>query len=135
MPKFGFSVLILCYSAVCLAQIKLQNPSFEGIPRENSTPAKWQPCGYFSTPDMLPGAWGVALQAKDGKTFVYAPAVSKDAYQSRSLRDLSDKLFDGAPAMLVARLVDDSGMSEAALEEIRALLERRLKNADAQRDH
>lgn len=71
---------------------------------------------------------------KDGKTFVYAPVVAKDAYQSRSLRDLSDKLFDGAPAMLVARLVDDTGMSDAALEEIRDLLERRLKDADTQRD-
>ena len=75
---------------------------------------------------------GFVTSTRDGKTFVYTPAVSKDAYQSRSLRDLSDKLFDGAPAMLVARLVDDSGMSEAALEEIRALLERRLKDADAQ---
>ena len=71
---------------------------------------------------------------KDGKTFVYAPVVAKDAYQSRSLRDLSDKLFDGAPAMLVARLVDDTGMSDAALEEIRDFLERRLKDADSQRD-
>jgi len=29
---------------------------------------------------------------------------------------------------LVARLVDDDGLSEQALEEIRALLDRRLKN-------
>lgn len=78
---------------------------------------------------------GFVTSFRDGKTFIYAPAVAKDAYQSRSLRDLSDKLFDGAPAMLVARLVDDSGMSEAALEEIRALLERRLKDADDKHDH
>lgn len=77
---------------------------------------------------------GFVTSTKDGKTFVYAPVVAKNAYQSLSLRDLSDKLFDGTPAMLVARLVDDSGMSEAALEEIRALLERRLKDADTQRD-
>ena len=78
---------------------------------------------------------GFVTSVRDGKSFIYAPAVAKDAYQSRSLRDLSDKLFDGAPAMLVARLVDDSGMSEAALEEIRALLERRLKDADDKHDH
>lgn len=77
---------------------------------------------------------GFVTSTKDGKTFVYAPDIAKDAYQSRSLRDLSDKLFDGAPAMLVARLVDDTGMSDAALEEIRDLLERRLKDADTQRD-
>jgi predicted transcriptional regulator len=65
---------------------------------------------------------------KEGKTFVYAPVLAKDAYQSRSLKDLSAKLFDDTPASLVARLVDDDGLSEEALEEIRALLDRRLKN-------
>ena len=44
---------------------------------------------------------------KEGKTFVYTPVLAKDAYQSRSLKDLSAKLFDDTPASLVARLVDD----------------------------
>ena len=34
--------------------------------------------------------------------------------------------FDDTPASLVARLVDDDGLTEADLEEIRALVERRL---------
>ncbi|SEW44565.1 Predicted transcriptional regulator [Cognatiyoonia koreensis] len=63
---------------------------------------------------------------KQGKTFVYKPILEKDAYQAKTLRDLSDKLFDGTPASMVARLVDDQGISDQALEEIRALLERRL---------
>jgi predicted transcriptional regulator len=67
---------------------------------------------------------------RDGKTFVYVPAISKDSYQSASLRDLSDKLFDGAPQMLVARLVNDAGLTPAALQDIRELLERRLSDAD-----
>lgn len=67
---------------------------------------------------------------KRGKTFVYKPMLAKDAYQSKTLRDLSDKLFDGTPATMVARLVSDQGMSEEALEEIRALLDRRLKDND-----
>ncbi len=67
---------------------------------------------------------------KRGKTFVYKPMLAKDAYQSKTLRDLSDKLFDGTPATMVARLVSDQGMSEEALEEIRALLDRRLKEND-----
>ncbi|MGB7244327.1 MAG: BlaI/MecI/CopY family transcriptional regulator [Sulfitobacter sp.] len=67
---------------------------------------------------------------KQGKTFVYKPALAKDTYQSKTLRDLSDKLFDGTPASLVARLVDDDGISEQSLEEIRALLDRRLSNDD-----
>jgi predicted transcriptional regulator len=67
---------------------------------------------------------------KQAKTFVYSPTVTKDSYQSASLRDLSNKLFDGAPEMLVARMVNDAGMTEAALQEIRDLLERRLRDAD-----
>ena len=65
---------------------------------------------------------------KEGKTFVYTPVLATKAYQSRSLKNLSAKLFDDTPASLVARLVDDDGLSEQALEEIRALLDRRLKN-------
>ncbi len=67
---------------------------------------------------------------KQGKTFVYKPALAKDAYQAKTLRDLSNKLFDGTPASMVARLVDDQGMSEEALAEIRALLDRRLTDND-----
>lgn len=65
---------------------------------------------------------------KQGKSHVYIPTLSKDTYQSRSLRHLSVKLFDDTPASLVARLVDDAGLSEADLEDIRALVERRLQN-------
>lgn len=68
------------------------------------------------------------LSKKLGKTFVYRPAIEKDKYQSRSLKNLSEKLFDDTPVSLVARLVDDYGLSEEALEEIRALLDRRLKD-------
>jgi len=65
---------------------------------------------------------------KDGKQHVFVPTLAKDAYQTRSLKDLSVKLFDDAPAALVARLVDDADLTEEALGQIRALVDRRLKN-------
>jgi len=65
---------------------------------------------------------------KEGKSHVYIPALGKDAYQSRSLKDLSMKLFDGTPASLVARLVNDDALTDEALGQIRALVDRRLKN-------
>ena len=64
---------------------------------------------------------------KAGKSHVYIPALSKDTYQSRSLKHLSRKLFDDTPASLVARLVDDDALTEEALGQIRALLDRRLE--------
>ena len=71
---------------------------------------------------------GFVESRKDGKTLIYKPLLEKDRYQTRSLQNLSRTLFDDTPATLVARLVDDAGLSEANLEEIRALVERRLKN-------
>ncbi len=68
---------------------------------------------------------GFVDSRKEGKTFIYMPRLTKDTYQSRSLRNLSDKLFDSTPASLVARLVDEYKFSENDLEEIRALLDRR----------
>ena len=73
---------------------------------------------------------GFVTSEKQGKTFIYKPALAKNTYQSKTLRDLSEKLFDGTPASLVARLVNDDGISEEALEEIRALLDRRLTSDD-----
>ncbi len=65
---------------------------------------------------------------KEGKSHVYIPTLARDAYQSRSLKDLSAKLFDDMPASLVARLVNDEDLTEEALGQIRAVVDRRLKN-------
>ena len=64
-----------------------------------------------------------------GKTLTYRPLLTKDAYQTRSLQNLSAKLFDNTPVALVARLVDDEGITQEHLEEMRALLDRRLGDA------
>ena len=71
---------------------------------------------------------GFVTSRKDGKSHIYTPSLAKDAYQIRSLNHLSAKLFDGTPASLVARLVDDDALTEDALGQIRALVDRRLKN-------
>ena len=65
---------------------------------------------------------------KEGKSHVYIPSLARDTYQSRTLRDLSVKLFDDTPATLVARLLSDEQLTEEALGQIRALVDRRLKN-------
>jgi hypothetical protein len=54
-----------------LSQITLINPSFEGDkPQDACVPAGWQICKQGSTPDILPGVWGVFTEASDGDTFV-----------------------------------------------------------------
>lgn len=71
---------------------------------------------------------GFVESRKEGKTLVYRPLLEKDTYQTRSLQNLSKTLFDDTPATLVARLVDDEGLTASDLEDIRALVERRLRN-------
>lgn len=71
---------------------------------------------------------GFVTSTKLGKTFIYQATLSKDTYQSRSLKNLSEKLFDNTPAALVARLVDDYDLTEETLGEIRALIDKRLRD-------
>lgn len=71
---------------------------------------------------------GFVQSRKQGKTLIYVPLLEKDTYQTRSLQNLSRALFDDTPATLVARLVDDMGLTATDLEEIRALVERRLRD-------
>lgn len=52
------------------AQIYLNNASFEGMPMDASVPVGWFPCNNRTTPDILPGPWGVILEASEGETFV-----------------------------------------------------------------
>lgn len=71
---------------------------------------------------------GFVESRKDGKTLIYTPLLQKNKYQTRSLQNLSRTLFDDTPASLVARLVDDAKLTASDLEDIRALVERRLRD-------
>jgi|JI7StandDraft_1071085.scaffolds.fasta_scaffold207213_1 hypothetical protein len=50
--------------------VRLDNPSFEGTPQDASTPVGWVACGENSTPDILPGYWGVYNEPSDGTTYL-----------------------------------------------------------------
>jgi len=66
-------LFLLCCSAQLVAQFKpvvLENTSFEGIPHDAVTPEKWQACGLDSSPDILPGPWGVYQKPTEGNTFL-----------------------------------------------------------------
>lgn len=69
---------------------------------------------------------GFLSSERKDRSLVYRPAVPKAEYQKTSLKNLSSKLFNGAPAAMVARLVDDEDVTDEMLEEMRALLEERL---------
>src|SRR5688572_9623240 len=50
--------------------IELSNSSFEGEPRDATVPQGWMGCKEGTTPDILPGYWGVYNDPSDGDTYV-----------------------------------------------------------------
>ena len=68
---------------------------------------------------------GYVRSEKEGRGHLYEPTVAKEAYQATSLNRLLKNEFDGAPSLLVQRLLDSEQLSDAELERIRALLRKR----------
>lgn len=49
-------------------KIRLYNPSFEDTPKASTSPAGWRTWTRGSTPDIMPGAWGVQCAPQDGQS-------------------------------------------------------------------
>lgn len=75
MTKHNFPLFSVLTSFILTAtlfqnqgKIYLSNPSFEDKPRASASPVGWYSGVPGSTPDILPGAWGLNLPAQEGKT-------------------------------------------------------------------
>ena len=73
--------------------------------------------------ERLEGKGAIVRVRKDGKAWVYAPAISKSGMLKKEVRRFLEVAFDGAAAPLVAQLAD---MDELSLEDIKEI-EKRLK--------
>lgn len=63
--------LLICCPILCFTQnIRLENASFEDEPQDATMPQRWHSCKKGSTPDILPGFWGVYLEPYDGESYV-----------------------------------------------------------------
>ena len=60
---------------------------------------------------------------RDGRRFLYTPIVTRSAYASRAAKRLSERLFGGRAAPLVAHLAEGEGLSEQDIAELEALLQ------------
>ena len=66
-----FATLYLMFPSLSAQRlIHFSNPSFEGEPADATVPIGWLPCQEGTTPDILPGFWGVYQEASEGDTFV-----------------------------------------------------------------
>ncbi len=62
--------------------------------------------------------------AQDGRRYLYSPLITRQAYAGGAARRLSDRLFGGKAAPLVAHLAEGEGLSADDIAELEALLER-----------
>lgn len=71
MKYDGFLLFTFVLFAQAGQVIPIRNPSFEDdAPTQSKVPKGWQSYTAGSTPDIMPGAWGIQFAAQDGKTCV-----------------------------------------------------------------
>ena len=71
---------------------------------------------------------GFVASRKEGRGHLYSPKIRKDAYAARSLKQLVNKVFDGAPSALVRRLLDENALSQDEIQDIQAMLNKRSRS-------
>lgn len=59
----------------------------------------------------------------DGRRYLYSANISRDAYSSRAAKSLSQRLFGGRAAPLVAHLAEGEGLSDDDIAELEALIQ------------
>ena len=65
---------------------------------------------------------GYVTSRKEGRGHVYLPAVTKSSYEATALENVVERVFEGAPALLVRRLLDTKSLSKEDLQSIESLL-------------
>ena len=69
----GSRLLTLLFLGILMHTTKAQllsNCSFEGTPQDARMPASWFMCSDGTTPDILPGPWGVNTRPSDANTYL-----------------------------------------------------------------
>jgi predicted transcriptional regulator len=66
------------------------------------------------------------------RAHVYRPRVSRADYEAAALRHVTKSVFQGNPASIVMRLLDESELSREELDQVRALLD---EKASKSHDH
>ena len=74
---------------------------------------------------------GYVKAALDGRTRVYSPRVKPQTVIRETLDDLVDRLFGGEALPLMRHLIEDRGISDADLAELRELLDRMKRKKES----
>ena len=79
---FFILTCIVSSSSLVAQSIQLANASFEGEHADATMPQLWSACQKGSTPDILPGSWGVYLEPFDGSSYIGLITREDGSYES-----------------------------------------------------
>ncbi len=85
------NLLLFTFAGRVQSQIVLKNPSIEGEPQDATMPIGWFGCAMGTTPDILPGFWGVTTEPSEGDTYMGLITREDGTYESVGQR-LKEKL-------------------------------------------
>lgn len=89
----------------------------------------WKPGTILTLINRLVNKGALSF-TKRGREHVYSPTVAEGDYAHRESRSLLDRVFQGRLAPLVACLVDREKVSDADLDELREILDRKRGGDD-----
>lgn len=87
-------LIFIWLSPNIVAQVTVINPSFEDSPSDATMPQGWHACADMTTPDIMPGYWGVYNEPSDGDTYVGIITRENGSFESFGQR-LSNPLIKG----------------------------------------
>lgn len=74
---------------------------------------------------------GLVSHRRDGRQFVYRPLVSDREVQLSMLEELTDRVYQGDVTSLVSHLLHSRDVSTGDLARVKALIEKKERDADA----
>ncbi len=69
MSKAILSIIVIAMYISAYGQITVINPGLEDTPSDATVPQGWSACEWMTTPDILPGYWGVYTEPYEGDTY------------------------------------------------------------------
>jgi predicted transcriptional regulator len=65
---------------------------------------------------------GYLRHTKEGRAFLYEPAVNRDEASTGAMRQLLAKFFNNSPELLVANLLSDEALSRKEIDRLKKLI-------------
>ena len=64
---------------------------------------------------------------KQGRGHIYIPLLSKSDYEAKTVRQVVENVFEGAPVTLIRTLLDNVNLKDEELEELRQIINKNRK--------